>query len=148
MQLGLCHHCSAALCKEHICVVDDPVTAGVPLVRTIVLPKKARLLLCSTCKIGSGAAQINSFRIRRDRTLGNAQNGNSSTSKGPFPMHGQLSTEPNGGRSATQHGWRSVRGTQRRHSSDGLEFQCSQSYVGDRSRHFRWTVEIGGRVQR
>lgn len=24
----------------------------------------------------------------------------------------------------------------------------SQSYVGDRSRHFRWTVEIGGRVQR
>jgi len=47
---GLCHHCSAALCAEHVCVVDDPVTGCVPLVRTIVLPKKARLLLCSTCK--------------------------------------------------------------------------------------------------
>lgn len=48
--VGLCHHCSAALCAEHIFVVDDPVTAGVPLVRTVVLPKKARLLLCCTCK--------------------------------------------------------------------------------------------------
>ena len=48
--VGLCHHCAAALCAEHICVVDDPVTGGVPLVRTVVLPKKARLLLCGTCK--------------------------------------------------------------------------------------------------
>ncbi len=48
--VGLCHHCSAALCTEHLCVVDDPVTGCVPLVRTIVLPKKAGLLLCSTCK--------------------------------------------------------------------------------------------------
>lgn len=48
--VGSCHHCSAALCAEHICVVDDPVTGCVPLVRTIVLPKKARLLLCNTCK--------------------------------------------------------------------------------------------------
>lgn len=29
--VGLCHHCSAAFCTEHMCVVDDPVTAGVPL---------------------------------------------------------------------------------------------------------------------
>ena len=36
--------------REHICVIDDPVTGGVPLVRTVVLPKKARLLLCGTCK--------------------------------------------------------------------------------------------------
>jgi hypothetical protein len=48
--IGLCHHCSAALCAEHICVIDDPVTGGVPLVRTVVLPKQARLLLCGTCK--------------------------------------------------------------------------------------------------
>ena len=47
---GLCHHCSAALCPEHICVIDDPVAGGVPLVRTVILPKKARLLLCGTCK--------------------------------------------------------------------------------------------------
>lgn len=48
--VGLCHHCSAALCAEHIRVVDDPVIGGVPIVRTVVLPKKARLLLCGTCK--------------------------------------------------------------------------------------------------
>lgn len=48
--VGLCHHCGAAVCAQHICAVDDPVTAGVPLVRTIVLSKKARLLLCNTCK--------------------------------------------------------------------------------------------------
>ena len=48
--VGLCHHCSAALCAEHICAVDDPVTAILPLMRTVVLPKKARLLLCRTCK--------------------------------------------------------------------------------------------------
>lgn len=48
--VGLCHHCSAALCAEHICVVADLVTAIEPLVRTVVLPKKARLLLCGTCK--------------------------------------------------------------------------------------------------
>ena len=48
--VGICHHCSAALCAEHICVVDDPVTDTRPLTRTVVLPKKARLLLCSTCR--------------------------------------------------------------------------------------------------
>jgi hypothetical protein len=48
--VGLCHHCCAALCREHICEVDDPVTGGLPLVRTIILPKKARLLLCRTCE--------------------------------------------------------------------------------------------------
>lgn len=48
--VGLCHHCSAALCAEHICVVADRVTATSPLVLTVVLPKRARLLLCGTCK--------------------------------------------------------------------------------------------------
>ena len=48
--VGLCHHCSAALCEEHIREVDDPVTDIYPLMRTVVLPKKARLLLCSRCK--------------------------------------------------------------------------------------------------
>ena len=48
--VGLCHHCSAALCAEHICAVDDPVTDIYPLMQTVVLPKHARLLLCGTCK--------------------------------------------------------------------------------------------------
>jgi hypothetical protein len=48
--IGICHHCSAALCAEHIYTVEDPITATEPLVRKVVLPKKARLLLCGTCK--------------------------------------------------------------------------------------------------
>jgi len=47
--VGLCHHCSAALCADHACVVTDPVTTTYPLVRTAVVPKKARLFLCGTC---------------------------------------------------------------------------------------------------
>jgi hypothetical protein len=48
--VGLCHHCLAALCTEHACVVADPVTAIYPLMRPTELPKHARLLLCCTCK--------------------------------------------------------------------------------------------------
>jgi hypothetical protein len=47
--VGLCHHCSAALCADHACIVADPVTTTYPLVTTVVLPKKARLFLCGTC---------------------------------------------------------------------------------------------------
>ena len=31
--VGLCHHCSAALCANHAHIVDDPVTANRPLNR-------------------------------------------------------------------------------------------------------------------
>ena len=48
--IGLCHHCSAALCTEHAFVIADPVTTIYPLMKTVVLPKRARLLLCGTCK--------------------------------------------------------------------------------------------------
>ena len=48
--VGLCHHCSAGLCEEHACVISEPVTGGHPLVQTVELPKRARLLLCGTCK--------------------------------------------------------------------------------------------------
>ncbi len=48
--VGLCHHCSAALCEGHIFAVDDPVTTGALVNRTVILPKKARVLLCRTCK--------------------------------------------------------------------------------------------------
>ena len=47
--IGLCHHCSIALCEYHGRVIADPVSKTVPLVREIVLPKQARLLLCNTC---------------------------------------------------------------------------------------------------
>lgn len=64
--VGICHHCSAALCVEHICAVDDPVTAIYPLIRTVVLPpKKARLLLCGTCK-----AALEQPRYRREEYAG------------------------------------------------------------------------------
>ncbi len=47
--LGLCHHCSAALCSDHARVVADPVTTSYPIAKRIAFPKKARLLLCVTC---------------------------------------------------------------------------------------------------
>lgn len=48
--IGLCHHCSAALCGHHAIMVPDPLTATEPLFKTVALPKRARVLLCSTCK--------------------------------------------------------------------------------------------------
>ena len=48
--IGLCHHCSAALCAHHAIVVPDPIMTTEPLFKTVILPKRARLLLRSTCK--------------------------------------------------------------------------------------------------
>ena len=47
--IGLCHHCSVGLCQQHASMITDPVTMTAIINRTVVLPKKARLLLCSTC---------------------------------------------------------------------------------------------------
>lgn len=47
--IGLCHHCSIALCEHHGHVIVHPVTRILPLLREVALPKSARLLLCSTC---------------------------------------------------------------------------------------------------
>ena len=47
---GLCHHCSAALCPEHIFAVEDPITLSHILAPSVVLPKRARICLCGTCK--------------------------------------------------------------------------------------------------
>jgi hypothetical protein len=47
---ALCHHCSAALCQEHALVLADPVTAQYPICKTVILPLRARVFLCSTCK--------------------------------------------------------------------------------------------------
>jgi hypothetical protein len=48
--VALCHHCSAGLCVDHCIAVNDPVTARYPVCATVVLPRKARLFLCQTCK--------------------------------------------------------------------------------------------------
>ena len=47
--VALCHHCSAALCQEHVLILSDPVTARYPVCKTVVLPLRARVFLCSTC---------------------------------------------------------------------------------------------------
>lgn len=47
--IGLCHHCSVALCREHGTLVEDPVLVHEPVAKVVTLPKKARELLCHTC---------------------------------------------------------------------------------------------------
>ncbi len=47
--IGICHHCSVGLCQEHAAMIEDQVTMTALINRTVVLPKKARLLLCNTC---------------------------------------------------------------------------------------------------
>ena len=68
--VGLCHHCSAALCADHVCVVADPVTTISPVVKTVILPRAARLLLCPTCmaalqQLGVQAPQAETPKERR-----------------------------------------------------------------------------------
>jgi hypothetical protein len=48
--VGSCHHCSVGLCGEHANMVADPVTVMYPVAKTLVLPRKARVLLCEVCK--------------------------------------------------------------------------------------------------
>jgi hypothetical protein len=47
--VGICHHCSVGVCQRHGSIVTDPVTMTLLINRTIVLPVKARLLLCNIC---------------------------------------------------------------------------------------------------
>ena len=47
--IGICHHCSVGVCPGHSTVVTDPVTMTVLVARPVVLPVKARLLLCNVC---------------------------------------------------------------------------------------------------
>lgn len=48
--IGLCHHCSAALCREHAVSIPEDLYANEAVARTVALPRRARLLLCRTCK--------------------------------------------------------------------------------------------------
>ena len=46
---GICHHCSAGLCSNHARLVTDPVTTLYGVAGEVVLPLRARLILCDTC---------------------------------------------------------------------------------------------------
>jgi len=48
--VALCNHCSAALCQDHAQVLADPITAQYPVCKKVILPLRARVFLCSTCK--------------------------------------------------------------------------------------------------
>ena len=48
--VALCHHCSAGLCVDHALILSDPVTAQYPVCKTVVLPLRARVFLCGTCR--------------------------------------------------------------------------------------------------
>lgn len=48
--VGLCHHCSAALCADHIRVVEDPIELTPPLAPSTELLKRGRIMLCDTCR--------------------------------------------------------------------------------------------------
>ena len=65
--VGLCHHCSVALCPEHARMVTDPVTEILPLMREVVLPKHARLLLCGTCKAALAQPRSNRRIMRAEQ---------------------------------------------------------------------------------
>ena len=47
--MGVCHHCSAGVCESDSALVSDPVTMQALIMRTVILPKRARVLLCNTC---------------------------------------------------------------------------------------------------
>jgi len=49
--VGLCHHCSAELCSDHIFAVEEPLMVKHVMVPPTLFPKRARRMLCSTCKI-------------------------------------------------------------------------------------------------
>ena len=48
--IGICHHCSVGVCQHHSSVVTDFVTKNQVINRTVVLPVRARLLLCHVCQ--------------------------------------------------------------------------------------------------
>jgi len=48
--VALCQHCSAGLCSNHASILDDPVTTLYPVVKIVVLPLRARVFLCTTCR--------------------------------------------------------------------------------------------------
>lgn len=48
--VGVCHHCSVAVCAEHGAVAARPVYMRLPLFKLVSLPKGAQELLCDVCR--------------------------------------------------------------------------------------------------
>jgi hypothetical protein len=48
--VGICHHCSAAVCADHGFLLPKLLHMSVPLVKVVNLPKQAQELLCSVCR--------------------------------------------------------------------------------------------------
>ena len=48
--IGLCHHCSAALCREHGVSLPEDLYASEAVARSVALPRRARLILCRICE--------------------------------------------------------------------------------------------------
>jgi hypothetical protein len=48
--VGLCHHGPAGICTEHAIEMSSDVTTTYILNRNVMLPIKARRLLCHVCK--------------------------------------------------------------------------------------------------
>jgi hypothetical protein len=61
--VGICHHCSAALCWDHAHRLDESITMSYPVAATVELPLHARLILCGTCQSALGQTR------RPDRTV-------------------------------------------------------------------------------
>lgn len=65
--VGLCHHCSAALCSDHAIAIDDAVTALDAVCKAVVLPKHARLILCATCQLALAQSHPAHTTANRER---------------------------------------------------------------------------------
>jgi hypothetical protein len=48
--IGTCHYCSIGVCEEHSELVAVAITTEEPLLKEIVLPKRARHLFCQVCR--------------------------------------------------------------------------------------------------
>lgn len=48
--VGVCHHCSVAVCADHGAVIPAPVHMQAPLVKVVALPKRAQKFLCNVCR--------------------------------------------------------------------------------------------------
>lgn len=48
---AICHHCSAALCREHSVSVPEKIYVNEALGRAVALPRCARIILCRTCNV-------------------------------------------------------------------------------------------------
>jgi hypothetical protein len=61
--IGTCHYCSIGVCGEHSQLVAVPITTEAPIVKEIVLPRRARHLFCQVCRQLNAGEQEKSAAI-------------------------------------------------------------------------------------